>query len=67
MERLPAHYIELVSDALLKVYWFKKSFRGVLRRVGVAESFLATWAADETKRDLLERLMPNLEQSDAGI
>jgi hypothetical protein len=39
-----------------------------LRRCGVAESFLATWLREESKRDLLNRLFPKLEASDsAGV
>jgi hypothetical protein len=66
-QRLPGHYVELLSDALLKVYWYKSSFRAALRRAEVPENLLAGWAADETKRDFWERLMPSLETTDAGI
>ena len=66
-QRLPAHYLELLSDALLKVYWYKNSFRTALRRAGLPDSLLSTWAADESKRDYWGRLMPDLEGSDAGI
>jgi Mg2+ and Co2+ transporter CorA len=67
MERIPAHYLELVSDSLLKVYWYKKSLRNALRRSGVSENFLSTWSEDETKRDMLERLFPKLEGLEKGI
>ncbi|MBX3599235.1 MAG: restriction endonuclease [Rubrivivax sp.] len=65
-ERLPAHFVELVQDALLKSYWRRKTFRNALRRNGVAEKFLATWNEDESKRDLLNRLMPALEAAERG-
>jgi len=65
-ERLPPHFVELVQDALLKSYWRRKAFRNALRRNGVAEKFLATWNEDETKRDLLNRLMPALEAAEKG-
>mgnify|MGYP001305096348 CR=1 FL=1 len=65
-ERLPPHFVELVQDALLKSYWRRKAFRSALRRNGVAESFLATWNEDESKRDLLNRLMPALEAAERG-
>lgn len=65
-ERLPPHFVELVQDALLKSYWRRKAFRDALRRNGVAESFLATWNEDESKRDLLNRLMPALEAAERG-
>jgi hypothetical protein len=66
-QRLPAHYLELLSDAVLKVYWYKGSFRTALRRAGAPEHLLATWAAEETKREFWARLIPNLETTDAGI
>ena len=65
-ERLPPHFVELVQDALLKSYWRRKAFRIALRRNGVAESFLATWNEDESKRQLLDRLIPALETAEKG-
>ncbi len=65
-EKLPAHFVELVQDALLKSYWRRRTFRNALRRNGVAERFLATWAEDESKRQLLDRLFPALENAERG-
>lgn len=65
-EKLPSHFVELVQDALLKSYWRRKAFRNVLRRNGVAEAFLDGWAEDESKRQLLDRLIPALEQAERG-
>jgi len=65
-ERLPPHFVELVQDALLKSYWRRKTFRNALRRNGVSETFLATWSEDESKRDLLSRLVPILEAAEKG-
>jgi len=65
-EKLPPHFIELVQDALLKSYWRRKAFRNVLRRNGVSESLLATWHEDESKRQLLDRLIPRLEVAEKG-
>jgi hypothetical protein len=67
MSSLPPFYVELVQDAILKIYWFKPSFREFLRRCGVPESTLATFAGDETKRTFLARILPQLERTDAGI
>ncbi len=64
--RLPSHFIDLVRDALLKSFWRKPTLRQFLLRHHVKESFLATWAADETKRELLDRLFPKLEATEAG-
>jgi hypothetical protein len=60
---IPPHYLELVADAALKSYWRKRALRLFLRRCGVTENFLATWQSDESKRDLLYRLFPKLEES----
>lgn len=60
---IPPHYLELVADAALKSYWRKRALGLFLRRCGVSEGFLATWHADESKRDLLYRLFPKLEDS----
>ena len=65
-ERLPPHFVELVQDALLKSYWRRKAFRNALRRNGVAEAALATWTQDESKRQLLDRLFPQLEAAEKG-
>lgn len=65
-EKLPSHFVELVQDALLKSYWRRKAFRNVLRRNGVAEVFLDGWAEDESKRRLLDRLIPALERAEKG-
>lgn len=65
-EKLPSHFVELVQDALLKSYWRRKAFRNVLRRNGVSESFLDGWAEDESKRQLLDRLIPGLERAEKG-
>lgn len=63
---LPSHLIDLVKDAVLKSYWRKASLRTYLLRHKIKESVLATWAADESKREFLERLFPKLEMTDAG-
>lgn len=65
-ETLPSHFVELVQDALLKSYWRRKAFRNALRRNGVSERFLASWAEDESKRQLLDRLIPALEAAEKG-
>jgi hypothetical protein len=65
-EKLPLHFVELVQDALLKSYWRRKAFRNVLRHNGVTEAFLNGWTEDETKRQLLDRLIPALERADRG-
>ncbi|HEY1422725.1 MAG TPA: hypothetical protein VGF20_04675, partial [Candidatus Acidoferrum sp.] len=65
-DRLPPHYIELVSDALLKSYWRRQALWAYLRRAGITHSFLATWDQSESKRAFLARLFPAVEASKAG-
>ncbi|HEY3769044.1 MAG TPA: hypothetical protein VGN44_10250 [Candidatus Angelobacter sp.] len=65
---IPPHYLELVADAALNSYWRKRALALFLKRCGVKESFLATWAGEESKRDILYRLFPRLEESgDVGL
>ena len=65
-QALPSHFIDLVRDALLKSFWRKPTLRHFLSRHRVNEAFLATWTAEETKRDVLDRLFPKLEKSEVG-
>lgn len=66
-ERLPAHYLDLLQQALLKSFNRKKALRQFLRRSGVSERTLAQWhTEDETKREWLERLIPAMEDRDEG-
>jgi hypothetical protein len=60
---IPPHYRDLVADAALQSYWRKRALAQFLKRCGVKESFLATLAAEESKRDLLHRLFPRLEET----
>ena len=65
-DSLPAHYLELVADAALKSFWRRRALHDFLRRNGISEVFLSTWATEESKRDLLYRLFPRLEKSPKG-
>ena len=67
MSSLPPHYVELVEDAILKIYWYKPSFRAFLIRCGVSDGLMASFAADDTKRVFLNRLLPALESTEAGV
>lgn len=66
-ERLPPHFVQLVWEALHKSLWRRQSLHDFLRRCGIAQSFLATWTQDETKRDFLNRLFPKLDASESGV
>ncbi|MDF1502686.1 hypothetical protein [Roseisolibacter sp. H3M3-2] len=64
--RLPPHFLDLVANALLQSFWRRRALHSFLRRVGIRESFLATWRQEESKRDLIYRMFPVLERTEAG-
>ena len=64
--KITPRLIELTYAAILKSYWRKNALRTFLRASHVAESFIAAWAEDESKREVLDRLFQKLQQSDRG-
>ncbi len=64
--KLTPYYIDLVYDACLKSFWRKKTLRNFVKRCGISDSFLASWAPDETKRDFLDRLFEKLPRTEKG-
>ena len=64
--RLTPHYISLLYDACLKSFWRRKALARFLRQCGITQRFLQTWAPGESKRDVLDRLFPDLAESDTG-
>lgn len=64
--RITARFIELTYEAALKSYWRKAALRKFLRSSRISESHLATWAADESKRDFLDRTFTSLQKNDLG-
>lgn len=64
--KITPRLIELTYEAALKSFWRKEALRKFLRATHVAEGFMATWAADESKRDFLDRAFQKLQASDRG-
>lgn len=64
--RITARFIELTYEAALKSYWRKAALRKFLRSSRISESHLATWAADESKREFLDRTFTSLQKNDVG-
>ena len=64
--RLTPYFITLVYDACLKSFWRKTALRKFLRECKISENFLASWSADETKREFLDRLFDKLPRTDNG-
>jgi hypothetical protein len=65
-KRLAASLVNAVHDAILKSFWRRKTLWRFLRQAGVAESFLATWRDDESKREFLDRLFTKLPDQPRG-
>lgn len=64
--KITPRLIELTYEAALKSYWRRNALRKFLQASGVSGAFLATWAGDETKRDILDRMFERLQTSDKG-
>lgn len=64
--KITPHLVQLAYEAVLKSFWRKESLRKFLRQSHVAESHLATWSPDESKRDFLDRTFAALQRSEKG-
>ena len=64
--KLTPYYTELVYEACLRSFWRRNALSKFLRHCGIAESFIAAWGRDESKRDFLDRIFLQLPRSDAG-
>ncbi len=64
--KITPRLIELTYEAVLKSYWRKNALRKFLRSSHVSESFLSSWANEESKREFLDRLFQRLQASDKG-
>lgn len=58
--------IELTYEALLKSFWRKNALSKFLRASHVTDKFISSWAQDESKRDLIDRMFEILQKSDRG-
>ncbi|MBA4416476.1 MAG: hypothetical protein C0392_00990 [Syntrophus sp. (in: bacteria)] len=65
-KRLSPVFIELTQDAILKAFWYKPSLRFFLQQHRIKDSALAQWHTDQTKRDFVAWLWPQLVKSDHG-
>jgi hypothetical protein len=65
-KRLSPSLIELTHDALLKAFWYKPSLRLFLQQHGVKNSVLAQWHGDQSKREFVAWLWPQLVKIELG-
>ena len=66
MPTIPPSLVSLVQEALLRAINRKTTFRTFLVTCGVSENAFSNWAPNETKRVLLDRIMPRLVKHDRG-
>ena len=59
-QKLAPGFVELTQDACWKAFWRKSALRRFLQQHGITQAKLATWHADESKRDFLDRLFHEL-------
>lgn len=64
--KITPHLLGLAYESALKSFWRKTALRKFLRECHISDSFLATWASDESKRELLDRLFEHLQKSERG-
>jgi len=64
--KITPRLIQLTYEAALKSFWRRNALRKFLLASHVAESFVSSWANEESKRDLLDRLFEKLQISDRG-
>lgn len=64
--KITPHLIELTYEAALKSFWRKRALRKFLSASHISESFLATWASDQSKREFLDRVFEELQKNENG-
>ncbi|MED5618735.1 hypothetical protein [Ideonella sp. BN130291] len=64
--KITPRFVELTYEATLKSFWRKAALRKFLLGSHVADTHVATWSADESKRDFLDRTFQKLQGSDRG-
>lgn len=64
--KITPRLIELTYEAALKSFWRKEALRKFLRASHITEALLATWAADGSKREFLDRIFQKLQATDRG-
>jgi|SRR5271165_5545309 len=65
-KKLSPMFVELTMDAVLKAFWYKPSLRLFLQQHRIAERALAQWHADQSKRDFILWLWPQLVKDEKG-
>ncbi|OTA17883.1 hypothetical protein Xvie_00555 [Xenorhabdus vietnamensis] len=64
--KITPRLIELVYEAVLKSFWRKNALRKFLLASYIAEKFVDSWSYNESKREFLDRLFPELQKNPKG-
>jgi hypothetical protein len=64
--KITPRFVELTYEATLKAFWRKAALRKFLLGSHVADTQVATWSSDESKREFLDRTFQALQGSDRG-
>lgn len=64
--KITPRLVELTYEAALKSYWRKNALKKFLRGSHLSDTFIATWASDESKRDFLDRAFDQLQSTNKG-
>lgn len=64
--KITPRFVELTYEAALKSFWRKEALRKFLRGSHVADTHIATWSGEESKRDFLDRTFQKLQTGDRG-
>ncbi len=65
-QKLSPAFVELTHNALLKAFWSKPSLRGGLAQHKISENALAQWHSEQTKRESILWLWPQLIKTEKG-
>lgn len=64
--KITPRLVELTYEATLRSFWRKEALRKFLRGSHVGDTHMATWAAEESKRDFLDRTFEKLQATERG-
>ncbi|MDE9541638.1 hypothetical protein [Xenorhabdus bovienii] len=64
--KITPRLIELVYEAVLKSFWRKNALRKFLLASHITEKFVESWSNNESKREFLDRLFPELQKRSKG-
>ena len=65
-KKIDPHLVNLTYEAAYRSFWGKNTLRRFLKSCNTSATLLATWSADESKGEFLNRLFQILLKSEKG-